>query len=352
MSEQDSVQTRPKVSILVPAYNVERFVEQCMDSLVNQTLRDIEIIVINDGSTDSTKVILERYAAEDARVILVDKQNSGYGDSMNIGLQKARGEYVGIIEPDDFAETFMFEKLYGAAKANDLDIARGNYYILYTETGEEVGTDHTYVPADEVIDPKDVKHIFFQPPSVWANIYRRSFLSDNGIGFLPTPGASYQDTSFTFKVYSSANRFMMIPDRVMHYRIHPGSSTTQNAKKMFAICDEYNEIWRYIGEKGLIDRYCLLGLVLQYNGYQWNYKRLDDDSKKQFLVRWNKDIDDRVDSLMCGADRAQRRKLLMLRILFKFAYDLNPRKWLMFLGKNRLTHRMIEKYLHGVDDDC
>ena len=335
----------------MPAYNVEKFVEQCLDSLVNQSLRDIEIIVMNDGSTDSTKDIIDRFAAEDPRIILVDKPNSGYGDSMNIGLRHARGEYIGIIEPDDFAELTMFEKLYAVAKENDLDIARGNYYLLYTETGEEVGTDHTYVPTGELLDPSTSKHIFFQPPSVWANIYRRSFLTENGICFLPTPGASYQDTSFTFKAYSSAKRFMMIPDRVMHYRIHPGSSTTQNSKKMYAICDEYDEIWDYIYKNDMVGSYSLLGLVLQYNGYQWNYKRLDDESKMRFIVRWDKDIDARIRDLMQKSDRKQRLRLLMLKILFKFAYDINPRKWLMFLGKNRVTHKIIENYLGGVSDD-
>ena len=88
----------PKVSILVPVYNVERFLPQCLDSLVAQTLEDIQIICINDGSTDGSLEILERYAAQDSRIEIIDKPNSGYGASMNCGLDAARGEYIGITE--------------------------------------------------------------------------------------------------------------------------------------------------------------------------------------------------------------------------------------------------------------
>lgn len=92
----------PKVSILVPVYNVERFLPQCLDALCGQTLRDIEIICINDGATDGSPVILHDYAARDQRVRVIDKANSGYGASLNMGLSQAAGEYVGIVEPDRF----------------------------------------------------------------------------------------------------------------------------------------------------------------------------------------------------------------------------------------------------------
>ena len=100
-----------KVSILIPCYNVEKYIRQCLDSVVNQTLKDIEIICINDGSTDSTLDILRKYENRDNRIKVISKHNSGYGASMNIGLETAKGEYVGIVESDDFVEPNMFEKL-------------------------------------------------------------------------------------------------------------------------------------------------------------------------------------------------------------------------------------------------
>src|SRR5574344_757344 len=107
-----------EVSILIPIYNVEKYLEQCLESVCNQTLKDIEIICINDGSTDSSLKIIKDFQKNDDRVVLINKKNSGYGDSMNKGLEKATGEYIGIVESDDFIEKDAFEKLYSLAKKN------------------------------------------------------------------------------------------------------------------------------------------------------------------------------------------------------------------------------------------
>ena len=104
-----------KISIVVPVYNVERYLEQCLDSLINQTLKDIEIICVNDGSTDDSLCILKRYAEVDDRILIVSKVNSGYGHTMNTGMAMAKGEYLAIVESDDFVVPEMFEKLYDAA---------------------------------------------------------------------------------------------------------------------------------------------------------------------------------------------------------------------------------------------
>ena len=106
----------PKVSILVPTYNVSQYLDECMQSLIRQTLKDIEIICINDGSTDNSLEILKSYAAKDNRIKIIDKENGGYGIAMNMGLEQATGEYVGILEPDDYVKLNMYETLYNIAK--------------------------------------------------------------------------------------------------------------------------------------------------------------------------------------------------------------------------------------------
>jgi glycosyltransferase involved in cell wall biosynthesis len=111
-----------KISVVVPVYNVEKYLKECIDSIINQTLEDIEIICVNDGSTDSSLEILNDYAKKDSRIIVINKSNSGYGHTMNMGLNAATGEYVGIIESDDFADKNMFEDLYKLAKEYDADI--------------------------------------------------------------------------------------------------------------------------------------------------------------------------------------------------------------------------------------
>ena len=120
---------QPKVSVVVPCYNVEKYLPQCMDSIINQTLKDIEIICVNDGSTDSTLRILQKYAEKDKRIKIIDKANSGYGASMNKGFSEANGEYLGIVESDDWVEPDMFENLYNLAKSNDVDVVKSNFYF-------------------------------------------------------------------------------------------------------------------------------------------------------------------------------------------------------------------------------
>ena len=118
----------PKVSIIVPVYNMERYLGKCLDALTKQTLSDIEIVAVNDGSTDSSPNILRTYAEKDPRIRIIDKPNSGYGASMNRGIDEARGEYVGIVEPDDYPDLVMFDKLYKAAKKHNCDLIKCNYY--------------------------------------------------------------------------------------------------------------------------------------------------------------------------------------------------------------------------------
>lgn len=122
----------PKVSIVIPIYNVERYLRQCLDSVVNQTLKDIEIICVDDGSTDSSPDIIKEYVDKDPRVKVITKPNSGYGNSMNRGFDMAEGEYIGIVESDDYADPDMFEKLYEVASANDLDVVKSGFYFYYS----------------------------------------------------------------------------------------------------------------------------------------------------------------------------------------------------------------------------
>ena len=124
--------SKPIISVIVPVYNVEKYLRECLESLICQTLEDIEIICINDGSTDSSLAILEEFAAKDARIKIINKENSGYGASMNAGLNAAAGEYIGIIESDDFADKKMFEDLYNLALKNDADIVKSDFYYHFS----------------------------------------------------------------------------------------------------------------------------------------------------------------------------------------------------------------------------
>ena len=280
----------PVVSILVPCYNVEKFLPECLDSLVGQTLADIEIVCINDGSTDGTLAILKDYAARDSRVVVIDKPNGGYGHSMNKGLDAATGRYIGIVESDDFASLDMFEKLCGLADEHNADVVKSNYY-----THSSDGGDDAIMPVlpeklcGSVVDPADHFELFRVRPSIWAGVYNRQFLIDNDVRFLETPGASFQDASFMYKVWLAAKRAYICRDGYLHYRIDNAASSVKQQSKVFCVCDEYDEMERFLMGRNLPENTLKLRRRqlnrLRYNTYIWNYERLESEAALQFLMR-------------------------------------------------------------------
>lgn len=273
-----------KVSILVPICNVEKFLDQCLQSLVEQTLKDVEIICINDGSTDNSSNIIRRYSDKDYRFVVIDKSNSGYGDSMNQGLAAARGEYIGIVESDDFVEKNMFEELYLLAKQYDADVVKSNYNMYWGETGTFIFYNNLKV-KEAVLSNEDARnHILFNAPAIWSAIYKRSMLLENSITFLSTPGASYQDTSFNFKVAVCAKIIALTSKAYLNYRQDNVNSSVKiaNKEKIMYVNREYDEIRRFIQIRGFEDyfpTYCTLRL----GGYMWNYLRISNDIKEFYF---------------------------------------------------------------------
>ena len=145
----------PRISIIIPVYNAEEYLRQCLDSVTNQTMREIEIIIANDGSTDASMDIITEYATKDRRIKVIDKPNAGYGHTMNVGIAAAHSEYIGIVESDDFIETNMFETLYSTAKENNADIVKSNFWFYWSKP--ERNKLHKYFSREEdgkVITPR------------------------------------------------------------------------------------------------------------------------------------------------------------------------------------------------------
>lgn len=124
---------KPIVSIVIPVCNVEKYLRECLDSVINQTMTELEIICVDDGSNDNSLSILKEYENKDNRIIVISKENSGYGNTMNVGMDKATGEYIGIVESDDYIEKNMFERLYAVACKYNAEIVKSDHYIFSTK---------------------------------------------------------------------------------------------------------------------------------------------------------------------------------------------------------------------------
>ena len=288
----------PKVSVLVPICNVERYLEECLDSLVAQSFTDFEVLCINDGSTDGSLAIIHRYMEADARFRVIDKPNSGYGASMNMGLANAIGEYIAILESDDFFEPNALELLVDAAERNQSDVVKADFY-LYWSTPQERDELFRIVDEQEVgrtMRPIDDLAIFFRKPSIWSALYRSSFLRDNGIDFLETPGASYQDAGFNFKVWASAARATFIADPILHYRQDNEKSSVNSAAKVYCVCDEYASMTSFVNDR-LDGDQRLMGILecMKFDSYMWNYDRLSGALRGDFIVRASSEFADDLD---------------------------------------------------------
>ena len=199
-----------KVSIVIPVCNVEPFLRECLDSAINQTLRDIEIICVNDGSTDGCLAILKEYAEQDERVKVIDKDNAGYGHTMNIGMDMARGKYIGIIESDDYVKLEMYEELYEIAERENVDFIKGDFYRFYG-SGEKLQCEYNKIAKEDknynvVIKPSEVQECFKFIMNTWSGIYSTEFIRKNVIRHNETPGASFQDNGFWFLAKIAAER--------------------------------------------------------------------------------------------------------------------------------------------------
>lgn len=308
-----------EISILVPIYNVESYLIQCLQSIKNQTFKNFEVICINDGSTDKSLNIIYDFMNQDSRFKLIDKANTGYGHSMNLGLTSCNGNYICIVESDDYILPNMLERLYSIASVNKLDVARCNYYKV-TKNSKVVNTEYIEeISTEKVIKPLDNVKIFYQSPSIWVNLYRKDFILKNNIKFLETPGASFQDTSFAYKVYSLCERFMFINDPLLNYRIDNSTSSVNDKQKAFCVCEEYKEILRFSKEN--LEIYQILKFhipVLRFNCYRWNYLRINPRLRKKFLIKWQKEIFDDYTDKRINKNYFSRKKILYLLLIKYF----------------------------------
>lgn len=276
----------PKISILMPSLNVGKYIEKSIQSVVMQTLDDIEIICIDAGSTDGTLEIIKRYTEQDQRIKIIHSDRKSYGYQMNLGLKTAQGKYIGIIETDDFTDNDMYETLYQIAEDNQADVVKSNFYIYNGETDSSSYFDNFIgLPTERTISPKQGKRLLRKNKSIWTAIYNKEFLSKNDICFLETPGASYQDTSFYYKTIMCAERIYLTSRAFVHYRVDNENSSMHSNVKVYAICDEYDEIFRYIASHPKCR--CFSRALTHYRSidYYWNYKRIDDEYKEEFLKK-------------------------------------------------------------------
>ncbi len=215
-----------KVSIIVPVYNVEKYLSECLESLISQTLSDIEIICINDGSEDSSVKILEEYAQKDKRIVVINQENSGLSAARNTGMRFANGEYIGFVDSDDWIDSDFYEKLYNSAKNNDADIVVASI-IRYRKCVQKYRVKYTnekvYTDLQDKISACSVPRICY----VWNKLYRKELIQDD----LFTPNVYFEDVIWLPNIIKKANKVVTVDGTNYYYRVNNNSIVKKPSKK-------------------------------------------------------------------------------------------------------------------------
>lgn len=293
----------PKVSVILPLYNQQVYIAECLASVCRQTLADIEIIVVDDGSTDNSAAIVQDLAARDARIRLFSQPNGGYGAAMNAGMAAAAGEYIGIVETDDVVPPQMYEVLFGEAEKNGWpDLVKADFYRFYTERGrveeEVVRLSEDASDYGRVLCPLQEPHVFAFPMNTWSGIYRRAFLEEHGIRHNQSPGAAFQDNGFWFQTFCFAKTALFVGRPLYRNRRDNPASSVYDPGKVYCVCEEYAFIDGILRAHPAV-RQKIVGWfwLKKYHNYIFTLRRIAAPFRAEFAARMRQEF---AEGVACG----------------------------------------------------
>ena len=279
-----------KITVVVPVHNSERYLEKCLNSLMEQTYTDIEILCIDDYSTDSTVDIINKYIERDSRAVLVEDENGSYGHKINLGFSRAAGDYVCILESDDYYARDMIESMVAIINIYEPDYVDGDYtHFANIGTTEHRTRVFKYDFPDMynylMLGDENLRPLYYTTAAIWTGAYNKKFLDRNSIFLNESAGASYQDVGFRFLVGCLARKSYHIGKSIYYYRIDNASSSVNDQSKIFNIVDEYKYLYLQLTKRNILnDEVNKLYYTWKYVSFLWNLKRLSYDSA---LLFWN-----------------------------------------------------------------
>lgn len=275
-----------KVSVIVPVYNVESYLEECLDSLINQTLTDIEIICINDGSTDKSLDILREYEKNDSRIKCISKENGGLSSARNAGLANVTGEYISFLDSDDYLELTALEELYTVAKKDALDLVIFKLINFDEDTKEKsVVPYHEMAPLknqvkDAVFSHKDIlNQLVNLDVSVCTKFFKKELISD--LRFLE--GKIFEDNLFVMDYIFNANKIYFYDKHLYLRRVRPNSIITAGSKSYMDVIYICNEVLNRIKESGYYDELKVDFTVKKIYVTFMRYSQVKEEYKAEFF---------------------------------------------------------------------
>ena len=239
----------PKVSIIVPVYNVEKYLKKCLDSLAKQTLKDIEIIIVNDGSPDNSQRIIDEYTAKYSNFYSYNKKNGGQASARNLGIKKATGEYIGFVDSDDYVNIDMFEKLYNKAKQENFDVVACDVNYIQNNKNETISS----LVEKDIKDEKAMKEQMINfYPVVWNKIYKRE-LFNKEICF--KEGVLYEDVEILYKLFPYIKSMGTVKEALINY-VNRGNSTVNTFdNRLYDYINNWNGLITFYQKHNLYEKY-------------------------------------------------------------------------------------------------
>lgn len=291
---EEEMMSRPKVSVILPVYNVAPYLRQALDSVINQTLTDIEIICVDDGSTDESGKILDEYKEKDERIKVIHKKNAGTGAARNDGLKIATGECIGFVDPDDWILPNMYERLYSLIKEKDLDIVMFTPDVFNDKTKKHEGFlyfQNSNFPdfLDNKIFNKDDISPFSYPMCVWNKLYTKKLFDENNINF--AEGLDFEDHKVIFKSLFTAKRIYFIREKLYVYRhSREGSILSDNDTRMFDHIKIYDIVENILKETGNWEKFHLDFLRYKVHNILYYYTMIKPQYKKEYYNKMVKSL--------------------------------------------------------------
>lgn len=281
---------RPKVSIIVPVYNAEDYLQQALQSLQDQTLTDIEVVIVDNASTDNSYDIANSFTRDDDRFKLYrQKENVGQNRNVMYGLTKTHGEYIAEHDADDYCKPEMYERLYALGHETDAEVVKCGFYNVYKDVPIPCNQEpywwhsglHTPFATME-LDRMRRMSVIGRQCHIQSGIALKSFIQDNNLGY--RPNGVFEDTSLSFKIRTLAQRYIYLPECLYYYRKDNPASGSATINNIYAICEQYEEIKRF-------NNLYNLGLdeeieTMRYYSYTWNTFRItNEEQRMEFLIK-------------------------------------------------------------------
>ena len=279
----------------MPFLNSIAYLKECMDSVINQSLKEIEIICVDAGSTDGTLDVLNEYAKKDNRIKIISSPKKSYGYQINLGLDNAQGKYFGIVESDDYVKEDMYETLYNIAIKNNCDAVKSDFCIFVEQNNTKVFTYRKVSNIssfyNKVFNPTYDLNSFRIYGINTPGIYNMEFIRKENIRLNETPGASYQDNGLWFQIFSLAKKIYVLDKAFYMVRRDNPNSSVKSKEKVYCMCEEYDFIRSFLATRPNIEK--ILAPVCAYfrfGNYWFTLDRIADEFKMEFCIKFSEDI--------------------------------------------------------------